>query len=142
MIIRNMKEEDLEQVCKIENTTFSKPWLKIDFISSLSDTNNIYLVAENENEIAGYCGLWGIVGEGQINNVAVKKSYRGQGIGYKLLKRLIDMGKNNKLTSFTLEVRESNVAAINLYKKLGFQSVGKRKNFYESPREDAEIMWL
>jgi ribosomal-protein-alanine acetyltransferase len=137
-----MKEEDLEQVCKIENTTFSKPWLKIDFISSLSDTNNIYLVAENENEIAGYCGLWGIVGEGQINNVAVKKSYRGQGIGYKLLKRLIDMGKNNKLTSFTLEVRESNVAAINLYKKLGFQSVGKRKNFYESPREDAEIMWL
>lgn len=142
ILIRSMEIEDLEQVCNIENQIFSKPWTREGFLSSLSDSNNIYLVVQRNDEIVGYCGLWGVVGEGQINNVAVKSLFRGQGIGQCMLTKLLQEGKKNSLTSFTLEVRESNAVAIGLYERLGFQSVGIRKNFYEEPREGAVIMWL
>lgn len=142
ILIRSMEIEDLEQVCNIENQIFSKPWTREGFLSSLSDSNNIYLVVQRNDEIVGYCGLWGVVGEGQINNVAVKSLFRGQGIGQCMLTKLLQEGKKNSLTSFTLEVRESNAVAIGLYERLGFQPVGIRKNFYEEPREGAVIMWL
>ena len=86
--------------------------------------------------------MWGIVGEGQINNVAVDASYQGRGIASKMMKALIEEGSRKKLTEFTLEVRESNIAAIRLYEKTGFQKEGIRKNFYDAPKEDAVIMWL
>jgi ribosomal-protein-alanine N-acetyltransferase len=142
ILIRPMEIEDLEQVCNIETQIFSKPWTREGFLSSLSDCNNIYLVVQRNDEIVGYCGLWGVVGEGQINNVAVKSSFRGQGIGQCMLTKLLQEGKKKSLTSFTLEVRESNAVAIGLYERLGFQPVGIRKNFYEEPREGAVIMWL
>lgn len=142
ILIRDMKLEDLDAVCKIEQQSFSDPWTKEGFISSINAPNNIYLVAEWHQEIVGYCGLWGIVGEGQINNVAVKSNFQSKGIGEKLLTELIKNGQGKGLTSFTLEVRVSNKSARRLYQKLGFCSVGIRKNFYNHPREDAVIMWL
>ena len=142
MICRRMEEKDLEQVCWIENHIFSKPWSRDDFFSSFKNKNNIYIVAEKEEEILGYCGLWGVVGEGQINNVAVKEEARGRGVGYKLLARLIEEGRADNMTAFTLEVRESNIKAISLYMKLGFDAVGVRKEFYDAPKENAIIMWL
>jgi ribosomal-protein-alanine N-acetyltransferase len=141
MIIREMKEADIPFVCDIESSIFSKPWSASSFRSSIKDTNNIYLVVEDEEQIIGYCGLWGIVGEGQINNVAVKKEYRNKGIGKKMLQRLLELGKENGLEEFTLEVRVSNKNAIQLYKSLSFKDAGIRRNFYEEPVEDAIIMW-
>lgn len=138
-----MRQEDLDAVSDIEKQLFSKPWTKQDFLNSMENMHNIYIVAENEQkEIVGYCGVWGVVDEGQITNVAVKESEQGKGIGYALLSELIEIGKDEGLLEFTLEVRVSNEKGIGLYKKLGFVEEGIRKNFYEAPVEDALIMWL
>lgn len=142
MEIRRMTEADLPQVCEIENGTFSDPWSEEDFRKSLLDDKNDYLVVDIEGNIAGYCGYWGVAGEGDIFNVAVKKEYRRRHIGETMLKALIKMGVERGITSFTLEVRSSNEPAILLYESLGFERAGIRKDFYSKPKEDAVIMWL
>jgi ribosomal-protein-alanine N-acetyltransferase len=142
MIIRKMTEADLPEVCAIEQETFSDPWSGEDFKSSLNEANNGYLIAEEDGEIAGYCGYWGIAGEGYIYNVAVKEKFRRQRIGYRMLKALLEESTGRGITSFTLEVRYSNEAAIRLYEALGFMRAGIRKDFYTKPKEDAVIMWL
>lgn len=141
-LIRKMVVNDLEEVCKIEQESFSMPWTKEAISDSLKNENNVYLVAEYAGRIAGYCGMWNIAGEGQINNVAVDKAYRGKGIASKMMKVFIEEGRKKNLIEFTLEVRESNLAAIRLYEKAGFQKEGMRKDFYDSPKENAVIMWL
>lgn len=142
MIIREMKPEDLEQVCQIENNLFSSPWKHHDFLSSIQDENNVYNIVEDEDEIVAYSGLWGVAGEGQINNVAVKKEYQGKHIGFLMLNDLISKGRVKNLNAFTLEVRVSNERAIRLYHQIGFYDAGIRKNFYDKPKEDALIMWI
>ncbi len=143
MNIRLMTEEDVDSVVQIEQQLFSKPWTKQDFMNSMSDRHNIYVVAEDEKqEVIGYCGIWGVLDEGQITNVAVRPDTQGQGIGYEMLSELLRIGKNEGLQQYTLEVRVSNSRAISLYKRLGFEEEGIRKNFYEKPVEDGIIMWL
>ncbi len=142
MEIVKMNSEDVSTVCEIENMIFSKPWSMKSFLDSIHDNKNLYLVAKDGDEIVAYCGLWGIMDEGHITNVAVKENYRGKGIGKKMLNKLLELGKEKGLVAFTLEVRIGNVAAINLYKNLGFIDAGVRKNFYEDPVEDGLIMWL
>jgi ribosomal-protein-alanine N-acetyltransferase len=137
-----MTQEDLSEVCAIEQETFSDPWSSEDFLSSLNEVNNGYLIAEVDGKVIGYCGYWGIAGEGYIYNVAVKKEFRNQRIGYQLLKTLLLESVGRGITSFTLEVRSSNEAAIHLYETLGFERAGLRKDFYSKPKEDAVIMWL
>lgn len=142
MVIRQMREEDMEQVYSIESSSFSRPWSKESFLSSLKSPNNLYLVAEEKGIILGYCGLWGIVGEGEITNVAVHRDFRKQGVGEAMLRELLRQAKEKEITAFTLEVRLSNQSAIHLYHKLGFVATAVRKNYYEAPTEDALIMWL
>jgi ribosomal-protein-alanine N-acetyltransferase len=142
MEIRRMTETDLPEVCEIENETFSDPWSKEDFRNSMLDHRNDYLVVVIDGRIAGYCGFWGVAGEGDIFNVAVKKEYRRHRIGVTMLRALIDSGVARGITSFTLEVRSSNEPAILLYESLGFERAGIRKDFYSKPKEDAVIMWL
>lgn len=137
-----MKEKDISQVYEIESKTFSLPWSENDFRSSMINSANIYLVAEEKGQILGYCGLWGIAGEGHINNVAVAYDFRDKGIAYTMLTELIKRGKREGLETFTLEVRISNHPAIKLYRNLGFRNAGIRPDFYENPKEDALIMWL
>ena len=139
--IRPMREVDLEQVKMIENETFSLPWSKQSFYEGMLKENTIYLVAVKEKKIVGYCGLWNILGDAEITNVAVGKEYRNHKIGRTMLGELLLKGKEQGVKAFTLEVRESNLSAIHLYESLGFQSVGIRKDFYEKPRENAIIMW-
>ena len=142
MLIRETTEADLDQICLIEQKAFSEPWSRRDFSDSMKDLNNRYLVADIDGEIAGYCGYWGIAGEGCIYNIAVKKEHRGYGVGYRLLTELIRQGCAAGITAFTLEVRQSNTAALRLYESLGFKAAGIRRDFYSKPKEDAVIMWL
>lgn len=142
MIIREMAEGDLAEICFIERETFSDPWSEDDFRNSFKDQNNRYLVVEIQGRIAGYCGYWGIVGEGYIYNVAVKKEFRRQEIGYQMLKEMMKQASDRGITALTLEVRYSNEAALHLYERLGFERAGIRKDFYSKPKEDAVIMWL
>lgn len=142
MIIRKMTEEDLPEVYEIEQATFTDPWSVEDFLSSLKEPNNDYIVAVIDGTIAGYCGYWGIAGEGYIYNVAVKQEFRRQHVGRQMLRTLLEDSTGRGITSFTLEVRYSNEAAIRLYESLGFARAGVRKDFYTKPKEDAVIMWL
>lgn len=142
VIVRTLKKEDLPQVAELEQRIFSEPWSLSSFEDALLQTENIYVMAELDGELAGYCGLWGVAGEGQIYNVAVAEEYRSRGIGGAMMRAILERGRAAGLTAFTLEVRKSNVHAISLYEKLGFESAGIRKNFYNLPKEDAVIMWL
>ena len=101
----------------------------------------ICLVSDLDGTITGYAVLMISFDEATISNIAVGEPFRGQGIGEKLLRELIRRGREKGAERFTLEVRVSNSNAISLYRKLGFESVGVRKGFYERPREDALIMW-
>ena len=139
--IRRMEEGDLDQVCAIEEETFSMPWSRKSFQDTISYCHTLFLVAELDGEIAGYCGCYQSLEEAEITNIAVRRQLRGHGIGRRLLMELMRLGKEQGAFAYTLEVRVSNQAAIHLYESLGFVSFGIRKNFYEKPREDAMIMW-
>ncbi len=141
MQIRRMMQDDLIQVCEIENKTFSDPWSEKSFADSMNKQENIYLVVDEDGQISGYCGLWGVAGEGQICNVAVRETARNRGIAKAMLKEMMRLGDEAGLTAYTLEVRVSNAPAIKVYHSLGFENAGVRKNFYTKPQEDALIMW-
>ncbi|HIQ97747.1 MAG TPA: ribosomal protein S18-alanine N-acetyltransferase [Candidatus Limivivens merdigallinarum] len=141
LTVRQMEEADLGSVARIEASIFSKPWSEEGFRDSLKLPNTVYLVAEQDGSIAGYIGMLCVLDEGEITNVAVAEGFRRQGIGERLLSSLLQAGRKEGVDSFTLEVRESNSSARRLYRKLGFQEEGIRKNFYEKPTEDAILMW-
>lgn len=140
--IRLMTKEDIEQVSELEKAAFSMPWSKEGLEKSFLRQGSIYIVACEDNVIVGYCGLWNIVNEGNINNVAVAQNYRGRHIAFEMLKKLMELGNQQKIEAYTLEVRMSNQPAIRLYHKLGFKIEGLRKNYYDHPKEDALIMWF
>ncbi len=110
------------------------------FVSDINNEHTCYFVAVVDDVVVGYCGMWLAVDQGQITNVAVDPSYRNQGIATSLINNLIEVCIDNNLESITLEVRESNVSAINLYTKLGFTNVGCRNNYYKNPTENGILM--
>ncbi|MDA3847051.1 MAG: ribosomal protein S18-alanine N-acetyltransferase [Vallitaleaceae bacterium] len=141
-IYRPMTAFDVDAVYNIEVEAFSVPWTYEAIKGELVNPKAIYIVAEIDDIVRGYAGLWQIIDEGYITNIAVDDAFRHRGIGYELVKKLEVIGREKGIDRFTLEVRESNDAAIGLYKKMGFEVCGKRINFYDRPKEDAIIMWL
>ena len=137
--VREFKENDELFIAEIEKECFSMPWSEKAILDA-KENNTIFLLACENEKIIGYAGLQIVLDEGYITNVAVTKEHRGKGVAKALMEKLIDIGENKNLAFITLEVRESNLAAINLYKKFGFEKEGERKNFYVSPRENAHIM--
>lgn len=139
--IRRMEERDVPAAAEIERESISPAWSEQAFRDSLALDCTLLLVAEREQKIAGYCCCYRSFEEGEITNVAVRRELRGRGIGEALLRELFRQGAEEGIEAYTLEVRLSNEPATRLYEKLGFESAGIRKNFYELPREDARIMW-
>ena len=140
--VRDLREEDLDDVCRIEESSFSMPWKREDFQDLIVSDNSIYLVILADDKVVGAAGYTFNGFEGYINNVVIDIDYRGQKLGNVLMKELLTVGRKNGVPEFTLEVRVSNTPAIKLYESLGFKSEGVRKNFYERPVEDAMVMWL
>lgn len=138
---RRMQPEDLDQVAAIERQCFSEPWTRAGFETSLRSPDTLYLAALEEGQVVGYCGLLRSFEEADITNVAVREDHRNQGIAGKMLEELMEQGRRWGILRFTLEVRVSNRAAIRVYERLGFASVGVRRGFYTKPAEDALIMW-
>ena len=140
VIIRSHCENDLEQIAAIEKECFSQPWS----INSLKDFANgafsRILTAESKSKIAGYITYTHIFEEIQIANVAVSGNFRRKGIATMLIQNLLNEGLKNGVEVITLEVRNSNLAAIHLYENNGFERVGIRKNYYSNPTEDAILM--
>ena len=140
--IRPMTAMDLDKVSEIEKLCFSTPWSRESFRIEIEDNRCArYFVAVYQDEIVGYGGMWLIVDEAHITNVAVHPSYRGVGIGESIMRTLIEVAVSLGAIRMTLEVRVSNMIAQNLYKKLGFRGVGIRKQYYADNNEDALIMW-
>lgn len=139
--IRNMKTADLEEVVRIEQQLFSRPWSRQGFVDSLQAENTIYLTALADGRVAGYCGLLQVLDEADITNVAVDSEFRRHGIARAMLSELFAQAEKSGISALTLEVRRSNAPALALYESLGFENCGIRRNFYEAPVEDAVIMW-
>lgn len=141
-LIRDMTEVDIEDVLEIEKTSFSSPWSKDAFTLEITkNTLAKYIVAEMDNKVVAYGGIWFIIDEGHITNIAVHEKYRGLGISNKIVEGLIDLCIDRSIRAMTLEVRKSNEIAKSLYKKYGFEECGIRPGYYADDKEDAIIMW-
>ncbi len=142
IIYRRMAVEDLPQVQLVERKCFSTPWSRSIFLSEITRNDNaIYIVAVVAERIVGYAGIWIILDEGHITNIGVDPAFRRQGIGRGLLEELTLQAMCRGIIAMTLEVRLSNYEAQALYRKLGFEPSGIRKEYYQDDKEDALIMW-
>lgn len=134
-------EAQLEQIQAIERQCFSCPWTLDQLRSQLSDDRHVFLAAVAENgAVLGYVGMMFVLDEGYISNVAVAPAYRRQGVADALISALMMRAEELGLAFVTLEVRAGNEPAKALYTKHGFVSVGRRKNYYDLPKEDAILM--
>ena len=140
MTIVNMNESHVAQVAQLEAICFSDPWSERSVASELNNKLALWLVAEDDGRVAGYVGSQTVIDESDVMNVAVHPDFRRRGIAEKLMEQLVGSLKAMGSHCLTLEVRASNAPAIALYEKLGFQEVGRRKNYYRNPREDALIL--
>ncbi len=137
-MIEKMKIGHVGEVARLEKECFSEPWSENSLIEEIDNPDAYFIVDTEGDNLVGYAGMHTPCGDCYVDNIAVFERFRGKGYGKKLTNALIDEAR--KLGDFiSLEVRESNAPARSLYEKLGFSAVGKRKNFYTSPREDAVI---
>ena len=126
LTFRKMVPEDASAVEIVEKACFSMPWSRQAFWEEASNDKTYYLLALDDTKVIGYVGVWILFDEAQITNVAVLPEYRNQKIGYRMMEKIIQISLQS---------------ALHLYEKLGFKSVGRRRNYYEDG-EDAEIMWI
>ena len=140
MILTEMKREHVAQVAMLEKLCFCDPWSENSIASELDNKLAYWLVALEGDTVAGYIGSQTVMGETDMMNVAVHPDFRRRGLAEALINALVEALKTMESRCLTLEVRSSNVPAISLYEKLGFSQIGRRKNYYRNPREDALIL--
>lgn len=140
MEILKMNESHVEAIVELEKICFQNPWSVNSIAAELSNRLSTWLVAVENGAVCGYVGSQSVLDSADMMNIAVHPEYRNRGIACALVSELIALLKNQNVISLMLEVRVSNESAINLYKKLGFEIVGKRPRYYHNPREDAYIM--
>lgn len=140
MNIRDMRMGDVSAVSELESRCFPKPWSeKMIYHDFAKNSRAHFYVAEDDNELVGYVGIWKVVNNVHITTIAVDPDHRRRGVATDLIKRVIEDYAAAR-QNITLEVRPSNEAAMGLYKKLGFTVTGRRKNYYSDNNEDAIIM--
>ncbi|MBE2906048.1 ribosomal protein S18-alanine N-acetyltransferase [Anoxybacillus flavithermus] len=138
-----MTLQDLDRIIEIEQRSFTLPWSRSSFHQEL--TNNPYaryIVMEHDGQIIGYCGMWLVMDEAHITNIAVLPEFRGKKLGEALMKQAMALAREEGAKTMTLEVRVSNIVAQSLYRKLGFLNGGIRKRYYSDNQEDALVMWV
>ncbi|GAU75630.1 ribosomal protein S18-alanine N-acetyltransferase [Fusibacter sp. 3D3] len=140
--LRRMTVTDVDSVFEIETLSFKSPWTKEAFVNEVVKNQlAVYFVVTLDALVVGYAGMWTVVDELHITNVAITPDQRGKGLSNRLMERLFEFAIENKFTSMTLEVRTTNAVAISLYEKYGFKGLGVRKGYYQDTNEDALIMW-
>jgi len=140
MMITKMTSAHVSQVAELETLCFSDPWSERSVASELENKLSYWLVAVEDDRVAGYVGSQTVMGETDMMNIAVHPDFRRRGIGESLVNALVEGLKTMDSHCLTLEVRASNTPAIALYEKMGFQQIGLRKNYYRNPKEDALIL--
>lgn len=141
-IVSDLTLKNIDDIVEIEKLSFKTPWTKEAFIYELTRNKCAkYRAIFNNGSVVGYGGMWIMIDEAHITNIAIHPEFRGIGLGNLIMEDLIDEARDNGAHSMTLEVRTGNTAALNLYKKFGFVEVAKRKGYYQDTGEDAIIMW-
>ena len=137
-----MTADHLDDIARLEQICFSRPWSRRMLAEELENQCAAFLVAlePETNKVIGYAGLLVMADEGYITNVAVFPEYRRRGVAEQIIQVFCDFAQGNHLAFLTLEVRPGNAPAISLYNSFGFEEVGRRKNYYDLPREDALIL--
>lgn len=135
-----MTSAHLDDAARLERECFSHPWSRQSLQEGLESPGSVFLAAVEDGKLIGYAGMSVVIDEAYIFNVAVGEAFRRKGIGSALVRELVTYGKKHNLCFITLEVRQSNSAAISLYGNFGFIKVGERKNYYSDPAEDAVLM--
>jgi ribosomal-protein-alanine N-acetyltransferase len=138
-----METKDIDRVLEIEDKSFATPWSRDAFVNEI--TNNqyaVYVVLEDESQVIGYCGMWLVIDEAHITNIAVLPDYRGKKLGEALLRKVMEIAAEMGAKTMTLEVRVSNIVAQGLYRKLGFEYGSIRKSYYTDNQENALVMWV
>ncbi|WP_433945662.1 ribosomal protein S18-alanine N-acetyltransferase [Paenibacillus sp. SN-8-1] len=139
---RPMTLEDIPDVMVIEHESFTLPWTENAFRSEMTQNHFAkYIIMEKDGAPIGYAGMWTVVDEAHVTNIAVRTAYRGQHLGERLMREMMLLAGRIGMTKMTLEARVSNTVAQSLYGKLGFRPVGLRKGYYSDNQEDALIMW-
>ncbi len=141
LTIERMTEAHLPEVMPIERAVFMPGWSEETFRSDLRNPAALYLILKLNGKIVAYAGMWVVVDEAHITNVAVLPDYRGRAFAKRLIHRLLSLARERGCVKATLEVRVSNTAAQKLYEKFGFRPVATRAKYYDNV-EDALIMWL
>ena len=138
-----MTVDHLDEIVELEQRCFADPWSRRMLVDQLENACAATIVAQGEDgTILGYASLLAVLDEGYINNIAVRPEYRRQGVASQLLDVFTRFAKANKLAFLTLEVRDGNLPARAAYAKHGYVEVGRRKNYYDHPKEDAILMTL
>lgn len=140
-MIRRMEPCHLEQAAGLEQACFSENWSYQLLEAGIHSPFDVYFVWEQGNRILGYCCLRLLAGEGEIQRIAVLPEYRRLGVGRKMMEAMVNHAMANQAHAISLEVRESNVAARNLYESFGFAAEAVRRGYYHNPSEDALVMW-
>ena len=143
--IRSMEENDIPMIARIERDVFPQPWSEAAFRAELRDNvmaQYLVLTEDGRPDVLAYGGIWKIFDEGHITNIAVRPDSQGKKLGKTLLHAMVQWAWANNLDYLTLEVRENNFRAINLYTKAGFRKAGKRPGYYDNGKTDALVMWL
>jgi ribosomal-protein-alanine N-acetyltransferase len=138
-----MTLEDVPGVMEIEGRSFPTPWSESSFRYELLENPyaSLFVIrAAASPRVLGFACVWVIDEEMKINNIAVHPDHRGRGLGRRLLRFLLDFARAEACREVTLEVRPSNVAALRLYARAGFRTVGRRRNYYTDTHEDALVM--
>lgn len=140
IIFDELKPEYIESLTELENECFTVPWSKELFKNDLKNSNAFYILAIANDKVVAYGGMYSVLDEADITNIAVHPLYRKQGIASTILTKMFEYCINKNISKIMLEVRESNVNALNLYKNNGFKIVGERKKYYSDNGETAILM--
>lgn len=138
--VRRMVDSDLTAVMAIEKAAFSSPWTLATFAGLLRRENTRLWVVEVAGRVVGYAAVWIVADQAELGDIAVEHAYRGHGIGTTLLKTVLDEMATSGVRELFLEVRVSNEAAQRLYTRHGFEEVGRRRDYYTAPKEDALVL--
>lgn len=138
--IRELESKDVAGIAELEKICFSDPWSESSIASELHNPLSCWLVAVEENRVVGYVGSQTVLDGSDMMNIAVAPDFRRMGIAQALVSKLISLLKKRNSRCLILEVRVSNLPAITLYEKNGFTQIGRRRNYYHNPKEDALIL--
>ena len=141
ILVRPMRDADVERVAQIESSAFSTPWKATTFRNLLDRPGAVLLVLEaTQAPVAGYAVLWCIQDQGELANIAVIPDLRNRRLGAHLLDQVMNEARGRNVESLYLEVRVSNFRARSMYASRGFEEIGVRRDYYEKPREDARVL--